>query len=645
MIMAMTRLYNIKHDSFVRKMILSSPTVTSSLLGGFILLVTTAGTSGDGRRLTTTDALLLTPSIRSCQKKKQKHPISFTTTTTTSSILNNQRQYSTSSLLTVNQLDNDIESITDVRTTIEERQMTMDALGIIQDAIKAVNPYTAIQSCLKRENDNVLKISTDSSSSTSSSFSLDLTTYDKIVVIAFGKASSAMATAVVQQVYGGQNDSKKNNDPTSSPDTTQQQQQQRPLDSTMRLPCSGVVICKDGHATADELDVLARYRVEVLEASHPVPDIRSVHAADRLLEAVASASSSRTLVLCCISGGGSALFCRPTPPLTLQDLQRVNTCLLECGMGIQEMNVIRKRLEVGKGGRLAAKCYPSHVVTLVLSDVLGDPLDLIASGPTVCDTSTWADAWKIIDRYKLQERFPSAVMDIIQQGRDGLLEDSPSSDHPVFDTSRTVLVGNNQVAVNAAARTAETLGYIPVILGTEIEGEAKEIAHMYTAMAKYLQQSYSSHYDQQHKQQQQTLPSYSLVKSLPTALIAGGETTVSLTPNSGKGGRNQELALSAAIQLHTMNVRNVVLVSVGTDGGDGPTDAAGAIVDGTTVQTTLSQALEALSTHNAYPYLDTLCMGGVEEMDRPLIKTGPTGTNVADICVTLIQPAPSPDRK
>lgn len=490
--------------------------------------------------------------------------------------------------------------------------MTADALKIIREAIRAVNPYTAIQSCVKREG-NILKVS-DSS--------WDLAEYDEIVLVGFGKASSAMATAVLQRIYGDTNDD-------------QGREEINAEKSTVRLPCSGVVICKDDHATAPELDVLKEHGVEVLDASHPVPDARSVHAADRLMQVVADRASPKTFLICCISGGGSALFCRPTPPLTLQDLQHVNSRLLASGMSIQEMNVLRKRLEVGKGGRLAAKCYPSQLLTLVLSDVVGDPLDLIASGPTVCDTSTWEEAWQIVGRYRLHDQLPGAVMDMLRQGRDGILEDSPSSDHPVFDTSRTVLVGNNRLAVEAAARTAQSLGYHPVILGTEIEGEAKEVAHVYTAMAKYLQQSYS-----QHHQQRQGLPlCFSVVPSLPAALIAGGETTVSLTPDSGKGGRNQELALAAALQLCSMKLRNVVLASAGTDGGDGPTDAAGAVVDATTVHSSLSGAIDALSTHNAYPYLDALRREG--ETELPLIKTGPTGTNVADICVTLVQPAPS----
>ena len=207
-------------------------------------------------------------------------------------------------------------------------------------------------------------------------------------------------------------------------------------------------------------------------------------------------------------------------------------------------------------------------------------------------------------------------MEILKQGRDGKIEDSPSSDHPVFETSRTVLVGNNAIAVEAAARMAQSLGYHPVILGTEIEGEAKEIAQFYTAMAQYLQK-HSSHGGL-------ATPAFAVSPSLPVALIAGGETTVTLTADSGKGGRNQELALAAAIQLESLGLRNVVLASAGTDGGDGPTDAAGAVVDGTTITGSRSEALKALSQHDSYHYFDSLKQD--EQGTTPLIKTGPTGT-------------------
>jgi glycerate 2-kinase len=479
------------------------------------------------------------------------------------------------------------------RSSQTEQEMTQHALQIIDRAIKAVDPYMAVKSHFEvQEDDSTLKIGDEQ---------LKLSDYDELVLVAFGKASSAMATAVLEQLQTNDN---------------------------QHLPsCSGVVICKDDHATEKEQQVLSQHGVQVQMASHPVPDERSAKGASALLDLVKRHASPKTLVVCCISGGGSALFCQPISPLTLADLQAVNSVLLASGMGIQEMNVIRKRLETGKGGRLAALCHPSQLVTLVLSDVLGDPLDLIASGPTVPDTSTWQHAWELIEQYELEKKLPGNVMTLLENGRDGALPDSPSSDHAVFQTCKTVLVGNNALAVEAAAKHAATLGYHPVVLGTHIEGEAKEIAHMYTGMALHLQQ------------QPSLQSSYAMAPSLPVALIAGGETTVSLTPDSGKGGRNQELALSAALQLESLGLRNVVLASVGTDGTDGPTDAAGAVVDATTVSDDLSLAREALSKHNAYPYLEQLGQKR-KDLPSPLVKTGPTGTNVADVCVTLVGPAP-----
>jgi glycerate 2-kinase len=472
--------------------------------------------------------------------------------------------------------------------------MRRDALEIIKQAIQAVDPYTAVKTHF-RIKDNTLQIGEDQ---------IKLQDYNQIVLVSFGKASAAMATAVLEQLQA------------AAGTTTQ---------DIPRLLLSGLVICKDDHATSIEQETLESRGIPIRFASHPVPDSRSVEAAQELLEIVQDSASPQTLVVCCISGGGSALFCRPRAPLTLQDLQDTNTVLLGSGMGIQEMNVIRKRLEEGKGGRLAARSHPSTVVTLVLSDVLGDPLDLIASGPTVPDTSTWADAWRLVQQNKLEAALPSNVVEMLKEGFAGKLADSPPPSHPAFETASTVLVGNNELAVEAAAAKAQECGYQPVILGTQVEGEAKEVALMYTAMSLYLQQ--------QQQQKQKSL--YAIAATLPVALIAGGETTVSLSAGSGKGGRNQELALSAALQLESLGIRNVVLASVGTDGTDGPNDAAGAIVDGTTVTRSLSAAQEALSGHNAYVYFSE----NFDDEDglSPLIKTGPTGTNVADVCVTLVQ--------
>lgn len=464
--------------------------------------------------------------------------------------------------------------------------MTRDALEIVKKGIQAVNPYDAVKAHFCAGDENTLKIGKDDT--------LNLHQYDEVVLVAFGKASSAMASTVLQQLNG-------------------------------RIKTSGLVICKDDHGTPEEIETLVEANVKIQYASHPVPDARSVQGAAALMDLVRSRRSERTLVICCISGGGSALFCQPTDPLTLDDLQSVNSILLASGMGIQEMNVIRKRLEEGKGGRLAAQCFPSQLVTLILSDVLGDPLDLIASGPTVPDTSTWKDAWGLVQQYNLENSLPDSVVNILKDGNSGGLVDSPLPDDECFRQAKTVLVGNNALAVEAAAHKARELGYHPVILGTQVEGEAREIPHIYTAMALHLQQGEGD---------SATFP---LAPSLPVALIAGGETTVSMPRNcQGKGGRNQELALSAALMLEKLSLRNVVVASVGTDGTDGPTDAAGAVVDGTTVQQQLEQARAALSNHDAYTFFEELAKIESSPAIPPLIKTGPTGTNVADIAVTLV---------
>jgi len=488
--------------------------------------------------------------------------------------------------------------------------------------------------------------------------------YDSVVVVAFGKASSAMATTFVQELFQiddheGGNDS--DNDDASSSSSS-------PLSAVDDISLSGVVICKDGHATSEELQILNTYApsIQILDAAHPVPDERSVEGARVLLDHVRSTADPRCLVVCCISGGGSALFCSPRPPLDLDDLQAVNRLLLSSGMSITEMNVVRKRLEDGKGGQLATACYPSTVVTLVLSDVLGDPLDLIASGPTVPDTSTAQDAWRIVQDYNLVGKLPSQVEEIIRQAVDDEEQQqqqaeaeeeqqsstnrsttTSTSTHPVFETSQTVLVGNNPRAVDAAATKAQSLGYQPVVLGTEMDGEAKEIAHFYVAMAKHLKQQMASTSDNNDN----SGGLFNVAPTLPVALIAGGETTVTLHPDehqNGKGGRNQEMALSSAILLESSDLTSVVFASAGTDGGDGPTDAAGAVVCADTIRGSRDEAMAALVGHDAYPYFDKLAMDSTESTTGssrhipplgppPLIRTGPTGTNVADVCVTLVR--------
>ena len=492
----------------------------------------------------------------------------------------------------------DTRSFSSCARTEEEEIMTEDALAICNEAIHAVNPYTAVRKHLVLSSDTNQLCVGDSKK-------YDLNEFSNIVVVAFGKASSAMATAVIEQL-------------TKTKDATN--------DNDKHPAIQGIVIVKDDHGTGKERRFLEHHNVLFREAGHPVPDERSASSAQEVMDMVSNTADAKTLVVCCISGGGSALFCLPQKDLSLEDLQKTNSVLLESGLSISEINVIRKRLENGKGGRLAAASYPSSIISLVLSDVLGDPLDLIASGPTVPDTSTYQDAWRLVEQNNLQEKLPMTVVQRLQDGVDGKSPDSPSANDPIFkeNKSETIIVGNNELAVEAAAGEAMRRGYNTRILGTRIEGEAKHVANVYASMAQYLclQRDISS--CSEH---------YALAK-LPAALIGGGETTVSIPADSdGKGGRNQELALAASLKFQELNLRNVVLASVGTDGTDGPTDAAGAVVDGGTACRLEGSAEDSLRKHDAYNFLDQPEPDG----HSPLIRTGPTGTNVADVCVTLIR--------
>lgn len=493
--------------------------------------------------------------------------------------------------------------------TDNEIQMKDDALKMINASIRAVDPYAAVKRKMMmcKEGDSLETLVVHVDDDGAEQIKYDMSEYDRIRVFSFGKASAAMALAAGEIV------------------------------SSCGKELDGVTIIKDDHATAEEIDLLKdKYNIVVRPASHPVPDARSVAGSNEILH-LAKTSDSRTLIIACISGGGSALFCSPREPLTLDDLMQTNSKLLASGMPIEKMNVIRKRLENGKGGRLAATAFPATVVTLVLSDIIGDPIDLIASGPTVPDDcSGWDDACRLVKEYGLEAdgeyALPDAVLNLLRLGKEGHLEDTPKSSHQAFRDSpplcRTVLVGNNRAAVIAAANEADRLGWNPVVLGTRVDGEASVVAGTYVAMAETLSQ-----------QREHGVNSYQIA-ALPTALIAGGETVVTIPAEcNGKGGRNQELALSAAIKLKEIGLRDVVIASCGTDGTDGPTDAAGAIVDGASVDRiehtfTGRSAHDAMKNHDAYHFFYDI---NSDDGSHHLILTGPTGTNVADVMITLIK--------
>ena len=501
--------------------------------------------------------------------------------------------------------------------TPNEVQMKDDALKIVNASIRAVDPYTTIKRKMKiiKEGNSSGTILVQIEDDGAKQIEYDMSQYDRIRVIAFGKASAQMALAVGEIVS-----------PTG-----------KELD--------GITIIKDDHATTGEIQLLKeKYNIGVRPASHPVPDARSVAGSNEILQ-LAKSADSRTLILACISGGGSSLFCSPRESLSLDDLIVTNQSLLSSGMPIEKMNVIRKRLENGKGGKLAAASFPAAVLTLVLSDIIGDPTDLIASGPTVPDSGTsdgWDEACRLVKEYGLEVNgeyaLPDAVLNLLKFGKEGLImEDTPKSSHPSFCGSpplcQTVLVGNNRAAVMAAADEADRLGYNPVILGTRYDGEASVVARTFVAMAEMLSR----------QREQKTVDGKAVnshqIAQLPTALIAGGETVVTIPSGcNGKGGRNQELALSAAIRLKEIGLRDVVLASCGTDGTDGPTDAAGAIVDGASVDRIESMcsdtALDALRHHDAYHFFQH---AGLDDDSHHLITTGPSGTNVADVMITLIK--------
>ncbi|MGN1412878.1 MAG: glycerate kinase [Anaerovoracaceae bacterium] len=347
----------------------------------------------------------------------------------------------------------------------------------------------------------------------------------------------------------------------------------------------GYVITKYHHVQEDIPGI------NCFEAGHPVPDENSVKATECVLEAVSSLSASDQVIFL-LSGGGSALFEKPLIPL--DELKALTEALLRCGASIQEINVIRKKLSAVKGGKFAKRCEPAKVYSVILSDVLGDPLDLIASGPTVSDGAEGADALDILSRYGLS--VSQYAMDVICNAARCTVRNNQS-----------FLVGSVALLCDCAARAAAGLGYEPVILTDELNCEAKEAGKMMASIARY----YSK------------LPDHS-----PKAFIAGGETVVKVT-GSGLGGRNQELVLSAASAIEGM--KNVLLFSFGSDGTDGPTDAAGGFVDGeSAARIAVRDASPEIYLAENDSYHGLSACGG-------LLMTGPTGTNVNDVTVLLVR--------
>ena len=309
-------------------------------------------------------------------------------------------------------------------------------------------------------------------------------------------------------------------------------------------------------------------------------------------------------MVCLISGGGSALLPLPAEPITLAEKQETTKLLLACGANIHEINAVRKHISRIKGGQLARLAYPATVISLLLSDVIGDNLDVIGSGPTAPDASTFADAWAILEKYGIGGRVPAPVRERLERGMRGEIPETPKAGDPVFERTENRIVGSNRLAVDAAAKRARELGFRTLVLSTFIEGETRDVARMHGAIAKEMVRTGRP------------------VKP-PACIITGGETTVTLR-GSGLGGRNQEFVLAAAMEI--AGLPDTVVFSAGTDGTDGPTDAAGAIADGRTLERG-PDAAAFLANNDSYHYFERL---------GDLVVTGPTNTNVMDVRIVLV---------
>ncbi|HXM42015.1 MAG TPA: glycerate kinase [Bryobacteraceae bacterium] len=424
-----------------------------------------------------------------------------------------------------------------------ETKLRRQALAIFKAALRAANPAGGVAARLARE---------------------DFSPYRRIYIVGAGKAAAAMARAA-----------------------------ERALGHRIT---AGLLNVKYGH-------VAPLRRIELNECGHPVPDQRGVDGARRIAE-IAAGAGPDDLLLCLISGGASALLPLPADPITLDEKQEVSKLLLASGARIHEINAVRKHISLIKGGQLARLAYPARVLSLLLSDVIGDDLDTIGSGPTAPDASTFAIARAILEKYGILRRVPASVRRRIERGCRSGIPETPKPGDAIFTRVRNVVIGSNRLAVDAAAKRARELGFRTLVLSTFVEGETREIARMHAAIAKEI-----VHTGRPLKP--------------PACVITGGETTVTLR-GDGLGGRNQEFVLSAAIDI--AGLRNVVVFSAGTDGTDGPTDAAGAIADGRTLARD-PRAPAFLARNDAYRYFEAL---------GDLIVTGPTGTNVMDVRLILV---------
>ena len=436
-------------------------------------------------------------------------------------------------------------------------QLRQSARQIWEAALEAANPSTCIR--------NAIRLTDGMLSAGGREFSLD----GRLIVIGAGKATARMAQ-VIEEIFGD------------------------------RIT-GGIVVTKYGHG-------LPLKRIRSFEAGHPIPDaigVRAVRETRELLRGL----KPEDLVLCLISGGGSALWPSPADGITLEEKQEVTSLLLRAGATIRELNGVRKHLSQIKGGQLVRWAAPARVISLIMSDVIGDPLDFIGSGPTAPDTTSFSDALVTVQKYGIEA--PGAVLDRLEQGARGHLPETPKPGDPLFRNVHNLIIANNRLLVDAASAKARDLHFNTLVLGTEVEGEAKDIASFFAAIAREVGRSGNP-------------------IAAPACILAAGETTVTVRGH-GLGGRNQEMALAWAISMASRHAPGVFcFASVATDGTDGPTNAAGGLVDPFTCSRAVELGLMPLK------YLHSNDSSNFLKATGDLIVTGPTQTNLMDLQILLV---------
>ena len=457
--------------------------------------------------------------------------------------------------------------------------MNKTLLDIFNSALAAVDPYQAVLQVARVER-NQLQVD---------GARYHLGAYARILVIGAGKATARMALA---------------------------------LESLLGKKISaGLIVVKDGHTAPLAI-------IEQVEASHPVPNEAGMAGTLRILN-MASAADENTLLICLLSGGASALLVAPVAGITLQDKQETTRLLLNAGASISELNAVRKHLSGVKGGKLAQAAYPAQLLTLLVSDVIGDPLDVIASGPTSPDASTFAEAEAVIAKYAMQKKMPPHVADYLQRGIAGKVEETIKANAPCLQKTQNTIIASLHQALSAAQEKTVRLGYSTRIISEALQGEARDAAHFLAQTAR--------------------VELAAMQAGEQRCLLCGGETTVAVR-GSGMGGRNQEFALAFALAIEEpaceiKACQEISLLSAGTDGSDGPNDAAGAMVNEQTAAQARGLGIDPrsyLENNNAYAFFhDFDAATGAHSH----LKTGPTGTNVMDMQIVLLHkkyPAPTP---